>query len=57
QIHGGDFEVLSWIAHDILGIMFTVAVEQLFSSSRHMLSDSRLSMSAESALMTIIMKE
>ncbi|OCH89936.1 hypothetical protein OBBRIDRAFT_697628, partial [Obba rivulosa] len=57
QIHGGDFEVLSWIARDILGIMFTIAVEQLFWSSRHMLSDSHLSMSAEFALMTIITKE
>jgi hypothetical protein len=35
----------------------SISVEQLFSSSKHTLSDSRSSMTAESASKTVVIKE
>lgn len=46
------------IAHDILSIPgVSVSIEQLFSSSRHTMSDSRSSMTADMALKAVVTKE
>jgi hypothetical protein len=53
-----DFPVLARIARDILAIPgVSISVERLFSSSKHTLSDSRSSMTAESASKTVVVKE
>jgi hypothetical protein len=50
--------VLARIARDILAIPgVSISVERLFSSSKHTLSDSRSSLTAESASKTIVTKE
>ena len=52
------FPVLSRIAQDILAVpTVSVSVERLFLSSKHTLSESRSSMTAKSASITIICKE
>ncbi|KIK73171.1 hypothetical protein PAXRUDRAFT_179078, partial [Paxillus rubicundulus Ve08.2h10] len=56
--HSRTFPVLSCIAWDILAISaVSVSVEQLFSSSEHTLSDSCLSLTAESASLMVISNE
>ncbi|KIK74552.1 hypothetical protein PAXRUDRAFT_19762 [Paxillus rubicundulus Ve08.2h10] len=56
--HSRTFPVLLHIARDILAIpAVSVSVEQLFSSSKHTLSDSRSSLTAESASLMVISKE
>ncbi|KIK81076.1 hypothetical protein PAXRUDRAFT_156942, partial [Paxillus rubicundulus Ve08.2h10] len=56
--HSHTFPVLSRIARDILAIpAVSISVERLFSSSKHTLSDSRLSLTAESASLMVISKE
>jgi hypothetical protein len=58
QSHAIDFPVLARIARDILAIPgVSISVERLFSSSKHTLSDSRSSLTAESASKTVIAKE
>ncbi|EIW59258.1 uncharacterized protein TRAVEDRAFT_121626, partial [Trametes versicolor FP-101664 SS1] len=58
QEHTADFPILSRIARDVLAIPgVSIAVERLFSSCRHTLSDSRSSLSADSASKTVITKE
>ena len=58
QKHATEFPVLSRIARDILAIPgVSISVERLFSSSKHTLSDSRSSMTAESASKTVVAKE
>jgi hypothetical protein len=58
QDHSADFPVLAHIARDILAIPgVSISVEQLFLSSKHTLSDSPSSMTAESTLKTVIVKE
>ena len=50
--------MLARIAHDILAIPgVSISVERLFSSSKHTLSDSRSSLTAESASKTVVAKE
>jgi hypothetical protein len=50
--------VLARIARDILAIPgVSISVERLFSSSKHTLSDSRSSLTAESASKTVVAKE
>ncbi|KIM77822.1 hypothetical protein PILCRDRAFT_610392 [Piloderma croceum F 1598] len=56
--HATDFPMLACIARDILAIPgVSISVEQLFSSSKHTLSDSRSSLTAESASKTVVAKE
>ncbi|KIK72876.1 hypothetical protein PAXRUDRAFT_179739, partial [Paxillus rubicundulus Ve08.2h10] len=56
--HSHTFPVLSCIAWDILAIpTVSISVERLFSSSKHTLSDSRSSLTAESTSLTVISKE
>jgi hypothetical protein len=58
QQHETTFPILARIARDVLAIpAVSVAVERLFSSSKHTLSDSRSSMTAETASAAVIMKE
>lgn len=58
QTHESDFPVLACIAWDILAIPgVSISVERLFSSSKHTLSDSRSSLTAESASKTVVTKE
>jgi hypothetical protein len=58
QNHTNDFPVLALIARDVLAIPgVSISVEQLFSSSKHTLSDARSSMTAESTSKTITAKE
>ena len=58
QKHATDFPVLACIARDILAIPgVSISVERLFSSSKHTLSDSRSSLTAQSASKTVIAKE
>ena len=58
QEHAADFPVLARIARDILASPgVSISVERLFSSSKHTLSDSRSSMTAESASKTVVVKE
>ncbi|KIK74772.1 hypothetical protein PAXRUDRAFT_174658, partial [Paxillus rubicundulus Ve08.2h10] len=52
------FPVLSRIVQDILAIpAISISVERLFSSSKHTLSDSCSSLTAESTSLTVISKE
>jgi len=56
--HANEFPVLSRIARDILAIPgVSISVERLFSSSNHTLSDTRSSMTAESASKTGVVKK
>ena len=56
--HAADFPILSLIAQDILAIPgVSISVEQLFSSSKHTLFDSRSSMTVTSASKTVVAKE
>jgi hypothetical protein len=58
QDHSADFPVLAHIARDILAIPgVSISVERLFPSSKHTLSDSQSSMTAESASKTVVVKE
>lgn len=58
QIYAIHFPVLARVARDILAIPgVSISVERLFSSSKHTLSDSRSSLSAESASKTVVAKE
>ena len=58
QTYAVHFLVLARIARDILAIPgVSISVERLFSSSKHTLSDSRSSLSAESASKTVVAKE
>lgn len=58
QMHATHFPVLSRIARDILAIPgVSIAVERLFSSSKHTMSDSRSSMAASTAATTVVTKE
>ena len=58
QTYAVHFPVLARIARDILAIPgVSISVERLFSSSKHTLSDSRSSLSAESASKTVVAKE
>ena len=58
QLYAEHFPVLARIARDILAIPgVSISVERLFSSSKHTLSDARSSLSAESALKTVVAKE
>jgi len=53
-----EFPVLSRIARDILAIPdVSISVKRLFSSSKHTLSDTRSSMTKESASKTVVVKE
>jgi len=53
-----DFPVLAHIACDILAIPgVSISVERLFSSSKHTLSDTCSSLTAESASKTVVAKE
>jgi hypothetical protein len=50
--------VLAHIARDVLAIPgVSISVERLFSSSKHTLSDSRSSLTAQSASKTVVVKE
>jgi hypothetical protein len=50
--------VLTHIAHDILAIPgVSISVEQLFSSSKHTLSNAHSAMMVESASKTVVAKE
>ncbi|EIW52476.1 Ac-type transposase, partial [Trametes versicolor FP-101664 SS1] len=56
--HAKEFPVLSVIARDVLAIPgVSIAIERLFSSCRHTLTDARSSMLAETASTTIVTKE
>ncbi|KIJ05366.1 hypothetical protein PAXINDRAFT_68821, partial [Paxillus involutus ATCC 200175] len=56
--HQNQFPVLLWIARDVLAIPgVSMSVERLFSSTKHTLMDSRSSMTAVTALMTVVTKE
>jgi len=56
--HACSFPVLSRVARDVLASpAVSVSVERLFSSSKHTLSETRSSLSAKSASITIICKE
>ena len=58
QIHTIDFPVLTCIACDILAIPgVRISVEQLFLSSKHVLSNAHSAMTAESASRTVVAKE
>ena len=58
QIHVVDFPVLTCIVCDVLAIPgVSISVERLFSSGKHMLSDSCSAMTAESASKTVVAKE
>jgi len=58
QKHASDFLVLAHIACDVLAIPgVSISVKWLFSSSKHTLSDTCLSLTAESALKTVVVKE
>ena len=58
QIHVVDFPVLACITQDVLAIPgVSISMERLFSSSKHMLSDSCSAMTAESASKTVVAKE
>jgi hypothetical protein len=58
QTYAVHFPVLACIARDVLTIPgVSISVERLFSSSKHTLSDSRSSLSAESASKTVVTKE
>jgi hypothetical protein len=58
QIYANHFPVLACIARDVLAIPgVSISVERLFSSSKHTLSDTRSSLSAESASKTVVAKE
>ena len=58
QKHVVDFPMLACIACDVLAIPgVSISVEQLFSSSKHMLLDSCSAMTAESVSKTVLAKE
>ena len=58
QTHSFDYPVLSRIAQDVLAIPgVSISVEWLFSSSEHTLSDTCSSLTAVSALKTVVVKE
>ena len=58
QLYAEHFPVLACIACDILAIPgVSISVERLFLSSKHTLSDVWSSLSAESALKTVVAKE
>jgi hypothetical protein len=57
-MHAIHFPILSRIARDVLAIPgVSIAVERLFSSSKHTMVDARSSMAASTASSTIVMKE
>ncbi|KIK77668.1 hypothetical protein PAXRUDRAFT_166097 [Paxillus rubicundulus Ve08.2h10] len=57
-VHQDQFLVLLQIAQDVLAILgVSVSVEHLFSSTKHTLSDPCSSMTAVTALKTVVMKE
>ena len=57
-MHSFDHPILARIARDILAIPgVSISVEQVFSSSKHTLSDTRSSLTAMSASKTVVMKE
>ena len=57
-MHSFDYQILARIARDILAIPgVSISVEQVFSSSKHTLSDTRSSLTAMSASKTVVMKE
>ncbi|KIJ12766.1 hypothetical protein PAXINDRAFT_82301, partial [Paxillus involutus ATCC 200175] len=56
--HQTQFPVLSQIARDILAIpSVSVSIKQLFSSTKHTLSNSRSSMTTITASKTVVTKE
>jgi len=58
KIHAIHFPVLARIARDVLTIPgVSIAVERLFSSSKHTMSDARSSMAAATASATVVAKE
>jgi len=58
QLYADHFPVLARIARDILAILgVSISIERLFSSSKHTLLDAQSSLSAESALKTVVAKE
>jgi hypothetical protein len=58
QQHKMTFPILSCIAHDVLAIpAISIAVECLFSSSKHTLSNSHSSMTAETTSTAVLMRE
>ena len=58
QEHVADFPVLACIMQDILAILgVSISVEHLFSGSKHTFSDLQSSMTAKSALKTVVVKE
>jgi hypothetical protein len=55
QTHASDFKVLARIARKVLAIpVVSISVERLFSSGKHTLSDSRSSLTAESAMLVMV---
>lgn len=58
QLHAHEFPIISLIARDVLAIPgVSISVERLFSSSKHTLSDSRSSLTAESSSKAVVSKE
>ncbi|EMD31762.1 hypothetical protein CERSUDRAFT_59534, partial [Gelatoporia subvermispora B] len=58
QAHDTEFKVISCIAKDFLTILgASVAVERLFSSSRHTCADTRCSLKAETITELMCVKE
>ena len=58
QLHAHEFPIISLIARDVLAIPgVSISVEKLFSSSKHTLSDSHSSLTAESSSKAVVSKE
>lgn len=58
QMHGCNLPILARAARDVLAVPgVSIGVERLFSSCRHTLTDSRSSLTAVSAALTVITKE